>query len=107
MNYDKFKRKVHFRIDYDYFLAVVEPEFYKSGMEEEEFYQYWLENDGIQRAYDTLKKERDVKIRALHRIMDIHSAIDRAINARSFRRIQNLSNTLDKTIPLPLHITGF
>ena len=107
MNYDKFKRNVHFRIDYDYFLAVVEPEFYKSGMEEEEFYQYWLENDGIQRAYDTLKKERDVKIRALRRIADIKDAIDRAINARSFRRIQNLSNTLDKTIPHPLHITGF
>ena len=58
MMLEEFIRLTGFTPDQDYYTNVIEQEYMNSDMDKREWCKKWLEDGGIQKAYDYIKNER-------------------------------------------------
>lgn len=58
MMIEEFAKLTGFTPDNDYYTNVIEQEYMNSTLEKKEWCEQWLENGGIQKAYDYMKNER-------------------------------------------------
>ena len=57
---EEFIKLTGFTPDQDYYTNVIEQEYMNSTLEKNEWFEQWLANGGIQKAYDYIKNERYV-----------------------------------------------
>ena len=51
---NEFVNRTGFRPDYNYYYDVIEPAYNRSTLDKDEWCRQWLENGGIQNAYDDM-----------------------------------------------------
>ena len=60
MMLEEFIRLTGFTPDQDYYVNVIEREYNNSVLDKREWCKKWLENGGIQKAYDAMKEDAEV-----------------------------------------------
>ena len=64
---EEFAKLTGFTPDQDYYTNVIEQEYMNSDMDKREWCKKWIENGGIQKAYNAMKEDAEVYKKSLER----------------------------------------
>ena len=93
----EFAKITGFRPDYDYYRQYIKPYYIKSGLSKQEWCEQWVNNGGIQKAYNYMRQNRnDYKVS----LYDVQEWLGKCIGERDDykRKIESSKNALDAVI---------
>ena len=102
MMLEEFIKLTGFTPDKDYYVNVIGREYNNSVLENREWCKKWLENGGIQKAYDAMKEESEVYKKSLERksnecLYHINNYEIACLERKgAFEDIKNIKKAIDK-----------